>query len=134
MIAVMFYVEDDSAISAETAQTVCGEALTPARISKIRDGLSDELGRVRRGLAEVWSEKALAACEGRYVASVDHIAAGKLASILYDQLQERRTEILGTLDRISAGDFGNCVLCGNTIPYGELETSPETLSCTRCSQ
>jgi len=134
MIAVTFYVEDDSTSSAETARTTYDQALNAAKIDRIRDRLGVELADVRRGLAEVWTGQALSACAGRYNASVDHIAAGKLASQLYDSLQQRRSQILSTLGRIRDGEFGNCASCGDTIPYHQLEISPETVSCVGCSQ
>lgn len=112
--------------------TVPDDALTTARIDKIRGELGCELARLKHRLAEVWPRKALAACEGRYDVSVDHIQAGLRASDLYDRLQERRTEILGALDRIQQGAYGRCAICGEPIAYKRLEVVPETHTCIRC--
>jgi DnaK suppressor protein len=134
MISARNCFNNDNAGSAETDKTVYHQLLTPARIAEIRNRLVDELADVRRGLAEVWTSKALTAHEGRYQLSVDHVSAGRFASQLYDQLQERRTEILETLDRMRNGAFGNCTSCGNDIQYSRLEVSPEAMSCCGCDR
>jgi len=134
MIAANNCFKNDNAGSAETAKKAYDQVLTPARIAEIRSRLGDELADVKRGLAEVWTSQAVIAHEGRYRLSVDHVSAGRFASQLYDQLQERRNEILGTLDRIRNGAFGNCSSCGENIQYSRLEVSPDTLNCCGCDQ
>ena len=134
MIAVMFYVTDDAWSATTRSTTGPDDTLTTARIDKIRDELGCELVQLKRRLAEVWPRKILAACEGQYDAAVDHVLARQRAADLYDRLQERRAEILGALDRMQAGSYGCCAVCGEPIPYRRLEVVPETHTCIRCCQ
>jgi DnaK suppressor protein len=116
-----------------TRRSITGpdDTLTTDRIDKIREELRGELAQLKRNLAEVWPCEVLAARESRHV-SVDHAQSERLASDLYDRLQERRTEILGALDRIQQGSYGRCAICGGPIPYRRLEVVPETYTCIGC--
>lgn len=134
MIAVVFYVDIDAENDLDPRELTEHRVLTAARIEEIRDRLGNELTQVKQRLAEVWPRKALAAHEGRHHASVDHIKEGQRATDLYDRLQERRAEIVGTLNRINDGAFGRCVICGDSISCSQLEESPETVICMTCRQ
>ena len=52
MIAVLFYVTDDTWSTTTDFTPGPDENLTPARIDKIRDELGGELARLKRSLAE----------------------------------------------------------------------------------
>ena len=132
MIAVVFYVTADSVSATSVIPDAAEDALTGARVEKLRAELRSELARLKRTLADVWPRRVLAACEGKYDVSVDHVQATQRATDMYDRLQERRSEIVGALDRIQQGTYGRCVVCGQQIPYTRLEVVPETRTCVEC--
>jgi RNA polymerase-binding transcription factor DksA len=134
MIAVVFYVEDDSSRTTDGSNHSSPDALTTTRITRIRQELDRELAQLKRSFAEAWPREAHTAVGCQYDVSVDHARAGRRASGLYDRLQERRAEILGALERIQRGSYGRCVICGEPIPYRRLEVVPETRTCIGCCQ
>ena len=46
--------------------------------------------------------------------------------------RERADEAALALERMDAGTYGFCLLCGLQIPELRLETKPETTRCQRC--
>ena len=75
MIAVVFYVTADAVGATSGPPIAPDDALTRARTDKIRAELRCELARLKRTLADVWPRRALAAYEGQYDVSVDHVQA-----------------------------------------------------------
>ena len=134
MIAVVFYVEENSSRATCRPDHAPPDALTATRIRRIRHELDRELAQLKRSFAEAWPHEALRAGESKYDVSVDHVQAKRRASGFYDRLQERRTEVLGALERIQRGSYGRCVICGEPIPYRRLEVVPETRTCINCCQ
>ena len=134
MIAVVFYVEDDSSRATDGSNHSSPDALTTTRIARLRQELDRELAELKRSFAEVWPHEALTAGDSKYDLTVDHVQAKRRATGYYDRLQERRAEILGALERIQRGSYGHCVICGEPIPYGRLEVVPETRTCVNCCQ
>ncbi|WP_044478693.1 TraR/DksA C4-type zinc finger protein [Paenibacillus antibioticophila] len=53
---------------------------------------------------------------------------------LADNLKQRMSEIGEALGRIRKGTYGNCVVCGQTIPYERLTVMPYTEFCTEHAQ
>ena len=134
MIAALFRVVDDASSNPGRSTTASDDALTTARVNKIREELGCELDLLKRRLALAWPRKVLAANEGEYDMAVDHVLAKQRATDLYDRLQERRAEILAALDRIEKGSYGSCAICSAPIPYRRLAVLPETTTCIRCSR
>lgn len=50
---------------------------------------------------------------------------------LSDQAELRRID--AALARIEAGEYGDCVKCGNPIPEKRLELLPDTPFCANCA-
>ncbi|HYH41697.1 MAG TPA: TraR/DksA C4-type zinc finger protein [Burkholderiales bacterium] len=46
-------------------------------------------------------------------------------------LEELR-DIDGALQRIEAGEYGDCIECGNEISYARLEAQPTAIRCVEC--
>lgn len=48
----------------------------------------------------------------------------------YDELRD----LDAALQRVEAGDYGDCIDCGEPIPYARLQTMPTTLRCVACQE
>ena len=46
--------------------------------------------------------------------------------------KQQLAEVLGALDRIEDGSYGNCADCGKPVPQGRLEAKPEAARCVTC--
>jgi len=53
------------------------------------------------------------------------------ASALLDQSRSGLTQVEAALERISAGTYGSCSICGEQIGEGRLEARPWTPFCIR---
>lgn len=51
------------------------------------------------------------------------------AAALAAEAQAQRTRLLAALERVAAGTYGRCEVCGRPIPAGRLEVRP---AATRC--
>ena len=51
------------------------------------------------------------------------------ASALLDQSREALAQVEAALERIDAGTYGDCAVCGNEIAEGRLEARPWTPYC-----
>ncbi|AEG43003.1 TraR/DksA C4-type zinc finger protein [Isoptericola variabilis] len=51
------------------------------------------------------------------------------AAALADEARAERAQLLAALDRVAAGTYGVCEVCGRPIPDGRLEARP---AATRC--
>ena len=54
------------------------------------------------------------------------LAANRLAA------QQRRRQVDAALERIEAGEYGECVACGEDIEPRRIEAQPESPMCLRC--
>jgi RNA polymerase-binding transcription factor DksA len=50
-----------------------------------------------------------------------------------ETLEERLKEVTDALERISAGTYGKCMICGNKIEVEKLEANPATPTCMSCT-
>lgn len=50
-------------------------------------------------------------------------------SLTAESLQKTLNEVDGAQDRIKAGTYGRCVVCGESIPEGRLEFRPWAATC-----
>jgi len=112
------------------ADSTSRKGLSATRIDRLRKDLQQELARLKHSLAAAWPQEVQVENQRRL--SVDHTDAGFLASDLYDRLQERRAVIVAALDRMQAGTYGRCAICGRSIPYKRLQVLPETRTCIEC--
>lgn len=60
----------------------------------------------------------------------DSFTEGMIANHQLDELEQ----IEAALKRIKNGDYGNCDMCGITIPIGRLKAKPFARYCTECRQ
>ena len=56
-----------------------------------------------------------------------------LTAIERESMAELR-QINSALQRLQAGQYGQCVNCGRTIPEARLRALPHTAQCIRCAQ
>ena len=47
-------------------------------------------------------------------------------------MQRRLAQVRGALERIEAGEYGECAACEEPIGYARLEARPETPLCIAC--
>ncbi len=64
------------------------------------------------------------------------VAANRTAAALLDRLGDAELvqlrRIAGALERIEAGSYGRCVVCGGVIAPARLEVMPEADRCEHC--
>ncbi|CAI9389699.1 TraR/DksA C4-type zinc finger protein [Microbacterium sp. T2.11-28] len=46
---------------------------------------------------------------------------------------DERAEVLAALDRVEAGTYGICAVCGRPIPAARLEVRPMATTCVACA-
>ena len=108
---------------------------------RARQRLADEQARISRRLAELTGDY-----EGFVEASRDtnaddeHDPEG--ATIAFERSQvgalvrdarARLRELDAALDRLDAGTYGRCEVCGGPIPAGRLEVRPAARTCVACA-
>jgi len=54
------------------------------------------------------------------------------ANALVEVATEARRQVLDALDRLDAGVYGRCVVCGAALPADRLEARPEAARCMTC--
>src|SRR4029434_8247624 len=68
---------------------------------------------------------------------VDEIVANEEREIRFgtrELLVERVNRITAALDRLSTGEYGTCVECGEAIAPARLRVMPEVETCVRCQE
>jgi DnaK suppressor protein len=66
---------------------------------------------------------------------VDEIVASEEREIMFgtrELLVDRVNRITAALDRLSTGEYGTCVECGEAIAPARLRALPEVQTCVRC--
>lgn len=85
-------------------------------------GAPPESGGVEVDIEEGFADSAQATAE-----------RSQLVSLL-EELQNRYREVVGALDRITAGTYGKCESCGQDISVERLEALPSARLCMNCKQ
>ena len=105
-----------------------------ARLAADRAATASRLASLRSGFAGV-----VAAAEGSN-ADDEHDPEGSTIayersqlSALVAQAEAHLVEIDQASERIAAGDYGVCTVCGTDIPSGRLEARPTTSTCVGCA-
>ena len=49
-------------------------------------------------------------------------------------LELREARVLRALEKLEAGDYGNCDACGEPIPVARLGAAPESVLCIECAR
>ncbi|NYF17745.1 RNA polymerase-binding transcription factor DksA [Microbacterium sp. AK009] len=96
----------------------------------------------RRRLAEVEVQlMQLREARGAESADDEHDPEGGTLSAEWSRIEGVRVGVLtelegidAALDRVAAGTFGICEVCGTAIPEGRLEVRPTATRCVRCAE
>lgn len=96
----------------------------------------------RRRLADVEAQLAqLRDARGAESADDEHDPEGGTLSAEWSRIEGVRVGVVAeldgidaALDRVLAGTFGICEVCGNAIPAGRLEVRPTATRCVRCAE
>jgi RNA polymerase-binding transcription factor len=70
-----------------------------------------------------------------YSDEVDEIQASERREMTYatrELLVDRINRLVAALERLSIGDYGLCVECGEAIAPARLRVMPEVATCVRC--
>jgi DnaK suppressor protein len=108
-------------------QTDALEQILRTRREALRDELEQSLRReghsdLAENLDRVHDGGDDAMADVRADVNVAHVVAQ------YDELRE----IDSALQRMGAGDYGDCIDCGETIPFERLQTMPTATRCLAC--
>ncbi len=109
-----------------------------SQIAEIRSSLELEKGSIERQLAEYGAQDAqstptLTVDEGFADSAAATTERQEILSLI-EQLQGNHREIVQTLERMDAGEYGKCQRCGREIPIERLEARPTAKLCMTCQQ
>lgn len=99
--------------------------LTSAQLKRIR---SD----IERQLAQLLKSTRAQEYDDRGARPETPVVVGDVQSALQDRRQQQLAAAVSALQRLDTGEYGECVSCGNPIPYGRLVVMPETTVCIAC--
>jgi RNA polymerase-binding transcription factor DksA len=98
-----------------------------------RKRLEEMLDEASRSVATLEGENAIPASNGgRDIDTSDPGAALSDAdreSAVIEALESQAAQIRAALERIDAGTFGTCVVCGQELPEERLDARPEAARC-----
>ena len=49
-----------------------------------------------------------------------------------EAMEQQRGAVAAALDRLTAGEYGECLGCGHQVPEGRLDARPEASRCVKC--
>jgi len=109
--------------------------LSPEQLEELREELERQLARLKRSMK--LTDKAMQTVE------LDQSAVGRLSRI--DSLQNQSmskglrdreivqlSQIREALQRVEAGTYGVCTVCGGPVPFERLFVFPEAPECAAC--
>jgi len=101
-----------------------------SRLLKLRSGLlrAEETGEQAEEVVELDQTRV-----GR-LSRMDAMQAQAMSVETGRRRREHLVEIEKALGRIQAGDYGECLECGEAIHPGRLEANPTTTLCIACAQ
>src|SRR2546422_6593078 len=105
--------------------------------TKLETELREAIGRLRQLGGGITAEELPGAIGDNSPCAdeVDEIQANEsreLGFVTRTMLVERVNRIADALERLSEGDYGVCVECGETIAPARLRALPEVQTCIRC--
>jgi DnaK suppressor protein len=68
------------------------------------------------------------------VSRIDAIQQQKMVEATRRALSARRQQIQAALRRFEEEEYGDCLDCGEAIPFARLKAKPESLFCVRCQE
>src|SRR6266567_9546149 len=103
---------------------------------RLETDLKEVVGRLRQMGGSAALEELLGPGEHwAYADEVDEIQANERREIGFatrELLVERVNRLSAALDRLSEGEYGTCVECGEEISPARLQAMPEVQTCVRC--
>ena len=108
--------------------------MTNADTTSLRADLETERAELERRIAELTADGANAPDFDENFADSGQVAAEQgenlsLAATLRDQLDDT----VAALDRLDAGTYGRCEVCGRTIGAERLAARPTARTCIACA-
>jgi len=94
---------------------------------KLRDELTGLVNASAEGVKPVDLDEPI----GR-ISRVDAMQQQKMLAANRQAAQQRRRQVEAALDRIDAGEYGECQSCGEEIEPRRLEAQPEAPLCLEC--
>ena len=111
--------------------------LTPRQVDALRADIVGEIEALAARMASSADTVRPVALDpgavGR-LSRMDEMQNQALAKNLRERERERLGELQQALERIDAGTYGTCAVCGSPIPHARLEAFPETATCMACSR
>jgi DnaK suppressor protein len=98
----------------------------------VRDLLTEKLAEVDAQLATMSAppEDAANISFGKRVGDGTQMAVDRLSQVaVHDKMQVTRADVVRALEKLDAGTYGVCDVCGKTIPPGRLEALPWAVLC-----
>jgi DnaK suppressor protein len=109
--------------------------LTPEQQRELRRDLHAGASEIERSLAttqEAAKPVALDQASVGRVSRIDAIQQQKMVEATRRALSARRQQIQAALRRFEEEEYGDCLDCGEVIPFARLKAKPESLFCVRC--
>ena len=114
--------------------------MTPQRtITEVTPLSRDALRRLQRALVSDLATQAARFAEHQAMASQlrgatdgDSVLERELAEAGASRARDAITDIEHALQRLQAGRYGSCEVCGSPIPLERLEAMPSTRFCVAC--
>ena len=104
-----------------------------SRLFELRSRLIREVGTIEEALLE----DVMTAGDTSAVPShpADQDVEGFDEQVIFAQNEEQLLEdVEAALERIEAGTYGNCELCGQEIPEERLDAMPQAATCIQCAR
>ena len=94
-----------------------------------------ELARLERSMDSIGDAAKPVALDQTAVgrlSRMDALQSQHLSADLHGRTQARHAQLLDALTRLDQGNYGYCLTCGASIPYGRLIVMPEARTCAAC--
>lgn len=112
------------------------KVMNPTRKEYFRGLLESRKGMLRKRRKKMPKARVSPTCDAFELAAGPRM--DKLAQLLFLEKLERDAamdlqQIDAALRRLTAGTFGNCLVCGHSIDEGRLQLLPHTPLCVACA-
>ena len=116
-------------MSSTTTGPLSGDQLSQlrARLEALVRDLATQIEDTREGAQPVDLDEPI----GR-VSRMDAIQEQNMVQANRSAAQQRIVQARAALERLDAGDYGECASCGEDIPAARLEATPEAAFCLDC--
>lgn len=101
----------------------------PQELDTVRDDLERERDLLREKVQELDAKGDDLEYDVNFADSAQVAAEMGENRVLYDQLRRDLDDIEKALERMDAGTYGTCEVCGAEIPAARLEVMPATRVC-----